>query len=132
MNDMPIASGSLDYVYACEVLHHNDSAGLRQTFEEAYRILKPGGKLLVVNETLKTLQDPVGVHPKAVAQFEGYEHAHWAAAIPLGGRTRRLLHPAAGAELPLVLPPPAGAAQAAGPRLERPSTARAAVSPAGS
>ncbi len=79
MNDIPIASGSLDYVYCCEVLHHNDPAGLRLTVQEAYRILKPGGKLLVVNETLKTMRDPVGVHVEPVAQFEGYEHAHWAA-----------------------------------------------------
>ena len=79
MNDIPIASGSLDYVYCCEVLHHNDLAGLRLTFEEAFRILKPGGKLLVVNETLKTMRDRNGVHVEAVQEFEGYEHAHWAA-----------------------------------------------------
>ena len=30
-------------------------------------MLKPGGKLLVVNETLKTKHDPVGVHAEAVA-----------------------------------------------------------------
>ncbi len=79
MNDIPIASGSLDYVYCCEVLHHNDPAGLRLTLREAHRVLKPGGKLLVVNETLKTMRDPVGVHVEPVEQFEGYEHAHWAA-----------------------------------------------------
>jgi ubiquinone/menaquinone biosynthesis C-methylase UbiE/uncharacterized protein YbaR (Trm112 family) len=93
MNDMPIAANSLDYVYACEVLHHNDSEGLRRTFEEAYRVLKPGGRMLVVNETLKTINDPVGVHTEAVEQFEGYEHAHWAsqyrwAAIRAGFSTR--------------------------------------------
>ena len=33
----------------------------------------------MINETLKTRRDPVGVHAEAVAQFEGYEHAHWAA-----------------------------------------------------
>ena len=31
MYDMPIASGTLDYVYCCEVLHHNDSDSLRRT-----------------------------------------------------------------------------------------------------
>ncbi len=79
MNELPLASDSLDYVYACEVLHHNDTRGLRATFEEAYRVLRPGGRMLVVNETLKSLSDPDGVHTDAVEQFEGYEHAHWAA-----------------------------------------------------
>lgn len=79
MNDIPLASGSLDYVYACEVLHHNDPVGLRATFEEAFRVLRPGGRMLVVNETLKTYTDPDGVHTEAVAEFEGYENAHWAA-----------------------------------------------------
>jgi SAM-dependent methyltransferase len=78
MYDMPLASESLDFVYCCEVLHHNDTASLRLTFEEAFRVLKPGGRLLVVNETLKTVRDPIGVHTEAVEQFEGYEHAHWA------------------------------------------------------
>jgi SAM-dependent methyltransferase/uncharacterized protein YbaR (Trm112 family) len=79
MNEMPFASGSLDYVFACEVLHHNDPNGLRRTFEEAYRVLRPGGRMLIVNETLKTYADPDGVHVEGVEEFEGYEHAHWAA-----------------------------------------------------
>jgi SAM-dependent methyltransferase len=98
MNDMPFASGSLDYVYCCEVLHHNDAAELRRTIEEAHRVLKPGGKLLVVNETLKTVRDPHGVHVEAVEQFDGHEHAHWATryrweAIRAGFKTR-VLEPA--------------------------------------
>jgi SAM-dependent methyltransferase len=78
MNDIPIASETLDYVFCCEVLHHNDPAGLRRTFAEIYRVLKPGGRLLVINETIKTRRDPVGVHVEGVEQFDGYEHAHWA------------------------------------------------------
>jgi SAM-dependent methyltransferase len=78
MDAIPLASRSLDYVYCCEVLHHNDNASLRRTFEEIFRVLRPGGRLLMINETLKTLRDPDGVHVEGVEQFEGYEHAHWA------------------------------------------------------
>ncbi len=78
MDAIPLASSSLDYVYCCEVLHHNDARGLRRTFAEIFRVLRPGGRLLMVNETLKTLRDPDGVHVDGVAQFDGYEHAHWA------------------------------------------------------
>jgi SAM-dependent methyltransferase len=79
MTAIPLASSSLDYVYCCQVLHHNDGRGLRRTLSEIFRVLRPGGRLLVVNETLKTLRDPSGVHDEGVEQFEGYEHAHWAA-----------------------------------------------------
>jgi SAM-dependent methyltransferase len=78
MDAIPLASSSLDYVYCCEVLHHNDTQSLRRTFQEVFRVLRPGGRLLMVNETLKTLSDPSGVHVEGVEQFEGYEHAHWA------------------------------------------------------
>lgn len=78
MDAIPLASSSVDYVYCCQVLHHNDRAGLRRTFNEIFRVLRPGGRLLVVNETLKTLRDRHGVHDEGVEQYEGYEHAHWA------------------------------------------------------
>lgn len=77
MDAIPLASSSVDYVYCCEVLHHNDPAGLRRTFAEIFRVLRPGGRLLMVNETLKTLRDPNGVHVEGVEQYEGYEHANW-------------------------------------------------------
>lgn len=78
MDAIPLESSSVDYVYCCQVLHHNDLAGLRRTFGEIFRVLRPGGRLLMVNETLKTLRDPSGVHVDGVEEFEGYEHAHWA------------------------------------------------------
>jgi SAM-dependent methyltransferase len=79
MDAIPLASSSLDYVYCCEVLHHNDAASLRRTFAEIFRVLRPGGRLLMVNETLKTLRDPHGLNLDGVEQYEGYEHAHFAA-----------------------------------------------------
>jgi uncharacterized protein len=78
MDAMPLASNSVDYVYCCQVLHHNDADSLRRTFSEIFRVLRPGGRLLMVNETLKTLRDRHGVHDEAVQEYEGYEHAHWA------------------------------------------------------
>ena len=39
-------------------------------------MLRPGGRLLMVNETLKTLRDPSGMHLEGVEQYEGYEHAN--------------------------------------------------------
>jgi SAM-dependent methyltransferase/uncharacterized protein YbaR (Trm112 family) len=78
MDAIPLASSSVDYVYCCEVLHHNDPSGLRRTFQEIFRVLRPGGRLLMINETLCTLRDPHGVHVDDVEQYEGYEHAHWA------------------------------------------------------
>ncbi len=78
MDAIPLASSSVDYVYCCQVLHHNDLDSLRRTFAEIFRVLRPGGRLLMVNETLKTLRDPHGVHDEGVQEYEGYEHAHWA------------------------------------------------------
>jgi SAM-dependent methyltransferase len=78
MDAIPLSSSSVDYVYCCQVLHHNDRDSLRRTFAEIFRVLRPGGRLLMVNETLKTLRDPHGVHDEGVQEYEGYEHAHWA------------------------------------------------------
>ncbi len=78
MDAIPLASSSVDYVYCSQVLHHNDTAGLHRTLAEIFRVLRPGGRLLMVNETLKTLRDPSGVHVEGVEEFEGNEHAHWA------------------------------------------------------
>jgi SAM-dependent methyltransferase len=74
MFDLPIGSGSLDYVFCCEVLHHNDHGNLKRTLKECYRVLKPGGTLLVINEPMKFPMDLKRDHAKEVAQFEGYEH----------------------------------------------------------
>ena len=58
MFDTNLRTGSFDFVWCCEVLHHNHLENLRATLVELHRILKPGGKLLVVNEPLRTVADP--------------------------------------------------------------------------
>jgi hypothetical protein len=60
---------------AARWLHHDHRANFTRTFEEPHRVLKPGGRLLVINETLRSLLDPTLDPGKSVAEFEGHEHA---------------------------------------------------------
>jgi SAM-dependent methyltransferase/uncharacterized protein YbaR (Trm112 family) len=76
MFDMPFADGSFDNVWACEVLHHNHRANLVKTFEECFRVLRPGGRLIVVNEPLRTVNTPKLRPGHEVKDFEGHEHAY--------------------------------------------------------
>lgn len=77
MYDPALASGSMDYVFCCEVLHHNDHANLKRTLCELHRVLKPGGKLLIVNEPLRFLLRPKLDHGREVEQYEGNEHVYF-------------------------------------------------------
>ena len=72
-----LAGASMDYVLCCEVLHHNDPAHLRATFQELHRILRPGGRLLVINEPMRFPLKPKRDHGREVAQFEGNEHVYF-------------------------------------------------------
>ncbi len=100
---IPLASSSVDYVYCCEVLHHNDPAGLRRTFAEIFRVLRPGGRLLMVNETLKTLRDPHGVQRRGGGAVRGLRARPLGAPLPLGGDARRLPDGGDRAPLPRLL-----------------------------
>jgi SAM-dependent methyltransferase len=100
MTDMPFADGSFDVVFCCEVLHHNDRAELARTLREAHRVLRPGGRLIAINETLKTVRDRLGNHAEEIgtAEYEGHEHAYWAheylGAARRSGLSVRVLEPA--------------------------------------
>jgi len=75
MFDLPLASGSLDHVFCSEVLHHNGRRHLGRTFAEIHRVLRPGGTLSIVNETMRFPLAPNLRPGRDVAQFEGNEHA---------------------------------------------------------
>jgi SAM-dependent methyltransferase/uncharacterized protein YbaR (Trm112 family) len=76
MFDLPFADDVFDYVWCCEVLHHNHRANLYRTMRELARVLKPGGRAIVVNETCRSLRDPKWRPGHEVAQFDGHEHAY--------------------------------------------------------
>lgn len=77
MFDIPLASESMDYVFCCEVLHHNDLENLHRTMKEAYRVLRPGGLLLIINEPLRFPFNLKRDHAQEVAEYEGYEHVYF-------------------------------------------------------
>jgi SAM-dependent methyltransferase/uncharacterized protein YbaR (Trm112 family) len=86
MFDLPLATGSLDWVWCCEVLHHNHRSNLWATMRECHRVLKPGGSLIVVNETLRNLREPKLDPGKAVAEYDGHEHAYLRASYTKAAR----------------------------------------------
>lgn len=48
MDALPFLSNSFDFVLANIAIHH--SSDIRKTFNESYRVLKPNGRLIIVNE----------------------------------------------------------------------------------
>jgi SAM-dependent methyltransferase len=73
-----LADASFDHVFCCEVLHHNDRGKLDDTLRELFRILRPGGRLTIVNEPLRFPLRPKLDHAEEVAEFEGNEHVYFA------------------------------------------------------
>jgi len=77
MYEPALASDSMDFVFCCEVLHHNDRANLARTLKECHRVLRPGGRLLIVNEPMRFPLRPKLDHGREVEQFEGNEHVYF-------------------------------------------------------
>src|SRR4051812_25474670 len=47
---MPFADGEFDAITNLHALHHmGNAAGVRQFLDECYRVLKPGGKLFILD-----------------------------------------------------------------------------------
>jgi 2-polyprenyl-3-methyl-5-hydroxy-6-metoxy-1,4-benzoquinol methylase/uncharacterized protein YbaR (Trm112 family) len=77
MFDPALASGSFDFVFCCEVLHHNTKPELRRTLSELHRVLRPGGLLIVLSEPLRFPTNLKRDHGAEVAQFEGNENVYF-------------------------------------------------------
>jgi SAM-dependent methyltransferase len=118
MFDPALADSTFDYVFCCQVLHHNDPAGLRRTMRELHRVLRPGGRLLVVNEPLRFPLRLKLDHAADVAEFDGYEHVYFMHQYVLAAR-------AAGFRVTLV--DPATVHAAGGERLDLLHSGRASV-----
>lgn len=104
MFDLPFADASFDAVFCCEVLHHNHRANLARTLSELHRVLRPGGRMFVINEPVRALRSPK-LRPKRakkIAQFEGHEHAYLRASYV---RTARAAGFAVEVVGPWLLPP---------------------------
>jgi SAM-dependent methyltransferase/uncharacterized protein YbaR (Trm112 family) len=77
MSALPFADDSFDWIFCCEVLHHNDAPGMADALREIHRVLRPGGSLLVINEPLRWPTDLKRDHGVEVAQFDGNEHVYF-------------------------------------------------------
>jgi SAM-dependent methyltransferase len=77
MSALPFADDSFDWIFCCEVLHHNDRRAMVRALREIHRVLRPGGSLLVMNEPLRWPTDLKRDHGAEVAQFDGNEHVYF-------------------------------------------------------
>jgi SAM-dependent methyltransferase len=77
MSALPFADDSFDWVFCCEVLHHNDRRKMIRALREIHRVLRPGGSLLVMNEPLRWPTELNCDHGAEVAQFAGNEHVYF-------------------------------------------------------
>ncbi len=53
MQNLPYADGLFDLVVSINVIHHNDSKGIRRSASEIWRVLKPGGHLIATMAALR-------------------------------------------------------------------------------
>lgn len=77
MSALPFVDSSFDWVFCCEVLHHNGRRGMVDALTEIHRVLRPGGSLLVMNEPLRWPTNLKHDHGVEVTRFEGNEHVYF-------------------------------------------------------
>src|SRR5262249_9697652 len=70
MNHLPFRDGSFDVVFAAAAVHH--SSDLAETFRELRRVLKPGGRIVLLNECFVGMLEKAQVHAEDFAFNDHY------------------------------------------------------------
>jgi len=70
MDHLPFKDGSFDILFAAATIHH--SSDLNKTFKELYRVLKKGGKLILLNECFIGLFEKPQKHDEDFAYNDNY------------------------------------------------------------
>ena len=87
MHHIPFIDNTFDIVFAAAVLHH--SKDLKKVFMEIHRVLKPGGRLVLINETSRGMLERI--HPVYKEMEEkgygdtAYTLAEWIKGARAGG-----------------------------------------------
>ncbi|MFF3328141.1 class I SAM-dependent methyltransferase [Streptomyces sp. NPDC002888] len=76
--EIPLTDGSFDRVHCLEAAFHFGHAGRRSFLGESFRLLRPGGRLVLVDVTSPTEQEPIGtLDPSGLVRgtwrFDGLE-----------------------------------------------------------
>src|SRR5665811_165723 len=59
IDNIPLEAGTVDMIYCSHVLEHITFTKEKQTLDEIYRILKPGGELIVVVPDFKWIAETI-------------------------------------------------------------------------
>jgi SAM-dependent methyltransferase len=70
----PVADGSMDVVLLLEVVEHLFDDQLAPTFQDIYRILKPGGYLVVTTPNAENLEQSMIRCPECGCTFHRWQH----------------------------------------------------------
>ena len=74
---LPFASQSFDSVIAIEVFEHLPAAGISQTLVESRRVLRPGGRLVIVDKNLYSLDAKRPWLPKVIVKKRDEFNGLW-------------------------------------------------------
>ena len=84
MNNLPFLDNSFDIIFSAATVHH--SSDLLKTFGEFYRVLKKGGKVILLNECFVGIFEKPQVHPEDFGYNDHYYTIpEWKASIKESG-----------------------------------------------